>query len=91
MVCLKNMACLPKFEVKAPPRLADDCPTPPANVHVKVKIAYRLCNIDLIKVAPIDKHFLSYVNFRSVGGSERSSAKFQTDDVIVGSTGVKVV
>ena len=44
-----------------------------------------------LRVPSIAKHFSSYVNFWIRHGSKWSPAKFQSDDVIVGSTGVKLV
>ena len=44
-----------------------------------------------LKGAPIAKHFSSFVNLWIRHGSIRSPAKFQSDDVILGSTGVKLV
>ena len=41
------------------------------------------------KGAPIAKHFVSYKYFSIRHGSKSSPAKFQSDDVIMGSTGVK--
>ena len=51
----------------------------------------KVWNVSKVKGAPIAKHFSSYVNFWIRHGSKWSPAKFQSDDVIVGSTGVKLV
>ena len=50
-----------------------------------------LINPSALKGAPIAKHFWSFVIFFVRHGSKRPPAKFQSDDVIVGSTGVKLV
>ena len=63
-----------------------------AHYFENVMISVLVWNFEIgVKGAPIAKHFSSYVNFRIRCGSKRSPAKFQSDDVIVGSTGVKLV
>ena len=62
-------------------------------------VSFRICFYDWscsvffnqVKGVPIAKYFSSYGYFRIRHGSKWSPEKFQSDDVIMGSTGVKQV
>ena len=58
-------------------------PVNPGLVYATIK------SCDVVKGAPIAKYFGSYEFFSIRHGSKWSAAKFQSDDVIMGSTGVK--
>ena len=47
--------------------------------------------VTTIKGAPVAKRFTIYENFRIQHGLKWSPAKFQSDDVIMGSTELKLV